>query len=99
MTSKPEVLNVRKTAGIAGQVRYTAVVRYPGEEDNRTVWFVGSTYGAPGPVLMLTENLLPEGIYVSHPERFGERFGPDWVRAFYAWTPPVTRCSQARATR
>ena len=73
-----EVLSVKKTGGIAGQVQYTAVVRYPGE-DSSTVSFVGSAYG--GPVVMLTEG-SPEGMFVKYPDRFG-KFGPDWVKKFF----------------
>ena len=75
---KTELLNVKKTAGLAGQVRYTAVVRYPGE-DNSTVSFVGSSYG--GPVVMITEG-WPDGIFVTDPGRFGT-FGPEWVKRFF----------------
>lgn len=78
MTTATQVLNVRKTSGCAGQVQYTAVVRYSGE-DNSTVSFVGSIYG--GPVVMVTEG-FPEGIFVTDPSRFGT-FGPEWVRQFF----------------
>ena len=73
-----EVLKVTKTAGLAGQVRYTAAVKYPGE-DLSTVSFVGSTYG--GPVVMVTEG-FPDGMFVKDPSRFGT-FGPTWVRKFF----------------
>lgn len=75
---KAEVLAVVKTAGIAGQVRYTASVKYPGE-DMSTVSFVGSVFG--GPVVMVTEG-FPEGVFVTDPSRFGQ-FGPEWVRRFF----------------
>lgn len=74
-----EVLAVKQTGGIAGQVRYTASVKYPAE-DMSTVSFYGSVYG--GPVIMATEG-WPEGILVTDPSRFGE-FGPEWVRRFFA---------------
>lgn len=73
-----QVLNVKKTGGIAGQVRYTAAVKYPGE-DMSTVSFVGSVYG--GPVVMCTEG-WPDGQFVTDPGRFG-KFGPEWVRKFF----------------
>lgn len=76
-----QVLNVQKTAGVAGEVRYTAVVRY-GDEDASTVSFFGSLFGEPGPVLMITE-AFPEGVFVTDPGRFGTKFGPDWVRKFF----------------
>lgn len=75
-----DVLSVKKTGGIAGQIRYTAVVRYP-EEDNSTVSFVGSVYG--GPVVMVTEG-FPDGVFVSQAtrDRCG-KFGPEWVKKFF----------------
>lgn len=73
------VQSVTKTGGIAGQVRLTAAVQYPGE-DTSTVSFVGSIYG--GPVVMVTAG-FPEGVFVTDPDRFGE-FGPEWVRRFFA---------------
>jgi hypothetical protein len=73
-----KVLNVKKTGGIAGQVRYTAVVQYPGE-DSSTVSFVGSVYG--GPVVMVTEG-WPDGVFVTEPGQYG-KFSPAWVRNFF----------------
>lgn len=73
-----EVLSVKKTGGLAGQIRYTAAVRYP-EEDTSTVSFVGSVYG--GPVVMVTEG-FPEGVFVTDPGRFGT-FGSGWVEKFF----------------
>lgn len=70
---------VTKTGGIAGQVRYTAAVQYPGE-DTSTVSFVGSVYG--GPVLMITAG-FPDGMWVTDPGRHGE-FGPEWIERFFA---------------
>lgn len=76
-----EVLSVKKTGGIAGQVRYSASVKYPGE-DMSIVSFIGSVYG--GPVVMCTEG-FPEGVFVDDPSRFG-KFGPKWVRRFFGET-------------
>jgi hypothetical protein len=74
---RPEVIKISRTNGVAGQLQYTARVRYP-DEDVSTVAFVGSTYG--GPVLMITAG-FPDGTFVYDPARFGE-FSPRWVRRF-----------------
>jgi hypothetical protein len=80
----PTVHNVKKTAGVAGQVQYTAVLSYPEEDGYSTVSFVGSCYGEPGPVLMITEATAAEGgVFVTEPGRFGSKFGPEWVRRFF----------------
>lgn len=73
-----QVSSITRRSGIAGQISYAATVRYEGE-DERTVTFVGSTYG--GPVVMLTD-AAPDGVFVSDPARFGT-FGPEWVRRFF----------------
>lgn len=74
----PEVLNVKKQSGIAGQMSYSATVAYEGEEPS-TCTFVGSVYG--GPVVMV----LPSGAqtFVTDAGRHGE-FGPEWVRRFFS---------------
>lgn len=66
---------------IAGQFNLTAEVTYPGEPTYE-VTFVGSTYGTPGPVVMVTEDL--NETFVTDPGRFGSTFNPSWVRAFFA---------------
>jgi hypothetical protein len=90
----PHIYYVRKRAGMAGQVAFTARVGYP-DEPPRDVTFVGSVYG--GPVVMHTtisrnvstleeaEWWEPETIEtsVTDPGRFGE-FGETWVRRFFA---------------
>lgn len=76
-----DVLSIRKTGGIAGQVSYTATVRYE-DEGPEVVTFVGSVYGAPGPVVMQTEG-NPEGLFVNDPIRFGSEFNTTWVRRFF----------------
>ena len=75
------VHSVRRLSGIAGQITYSAVVEYPGEGCHG-VAFVGSTYGAPGPVVMVTE--AHTQTFVVNPGRFGDTFGPEWVRRFFA---------------
>lgn len=73
-----KVISIARTNGVAGQIRYAAVVEYPGEESSK-VSFVGSAYG--GPVLMITGG-CPDGVFVTDPSRFG-KFSPKWVRRFF----------------
>ena len=73
---KPTIHQIRRRAGVAGQFAVTATVEYP-DEPRRTVEFVGDVYG--GPVLMRTGQVET---FVTDPGRFGEKFGPDWVRRF-----------------
>lgn len=76
----PELGPVECDRGVAGQVAYSVVVTYPGESPILAT-FVGSTYGAPGPVVAV----MPSGrqTFVTSPERFGPTFGPEWVRRFF----------------
>lgn len=80
MDIKATLGNIRRTAGVAGQVKYSVPVTYEGEAP-QAVQFVGSIYG--GPVLMITPG-NPRGTWVTDPSRFGLKFSPDWVRAFFA---------------
>lgn len=73
------VRSVRKTLGVAGQVSYTANVKYPGEPA-RSVTFVGSVYS--GPVVMIPSSGVQT--FVTNPGRFGGKFDAKWVRAFFA---------------
>jgi hypothetical protein len=72
-------LSVRRDGGVAGQIVYTARVRYP-DEESRDVAFSGSIYGSPGPIVMITDR---GQTFVSDPERFGARFDRAWVLAFF----------------
>lgn len=74
---RPELGNITRHAGVAGQVSYSVTVTYPGESPE-TVTFVSSVYG--GPVVMVTPSLAQT--LVTDPERFGT-FGPEWVRRFF----------------
>lgn len=75
----PTLGTIQKHAGIAGQIAYSVTVTYP-DEAPRRVEFIGDVYG--GPVVMVTPTNLG-GTFVTHPERFG-KFGPAWVRKFFA---------------
>lgn len=80
-TDRPTVANVKRHAGIAGQVSVSADVTYPGETTRRAV-FTGSTYG--GPVVAQFGDLPQQ--FVTDPERFGS-FADDptaWVRRFFS---------------
>lgn len=58
-------------------------VRVGSTMDTSTTYaFVGSaTPGYPGPVIMAGAK---HEVRVDAPERFGDTFNPDWVRAFFA---------------
>ena len=79
----PDVLSIKRQAGIAGDYSLTASVQYPGEAPS-SVTFIGSTYG--GPIVMV----MPAGqqVFVSQrvTDRIGSTLTPDWVRAFFAPT-------------
>lgn len=75
--SAPQLGEVRRENGVAGQVSYSVSVTYPGEAPSR-VQFIGSVYG--GPVTMVTGSGMQT--FVDDPGRFGE-FGPEWVRRFF----------------
>jgi hypothetical protein len=79
---RPTLGRIVRHAGVAGQLAYSVSVAYPGEAAS-VVTFTGSVYGMPGPVVMVTPG-NPRGVFVTAPERFGETFGPSWVRAFFA---------------
>lgn len=75
-----EILSIKRQAGVAGQVSYLATVQYP-DEPAETVTLVGSVYGQPGPVVMIS----PSGnqAFVTNPGRCGPKFDEQWVRAFF----------------
>lgn len=85
------VHDVRKRAGIAGQVRYTVEVTtttYPHNDeegetvtDEYAVHLVGSVYGSPGPVMLVSNGVES---YVVDPHRFGETFDAAWAYRFAA---------------
>lgn len=72
----PEVTNLKRRKGVAGQFSVQATVTHPGEEP-RMMEFVGSVYG--GPVLMVTQW---GQTFITDPGRFG-KFGEDWVKRFF----------------
>ena len=79
--TRPTLGRIVRHAGIAGQLAYSVSVTYPGERAS-VVTFTGSVYGAPGPVVMVTPG-NPRGMFVTDAGRFGEKFGPEWVRRFF----------------
>lgn len=64
--------------GIAGQLSIDVKVLMA--SDLYDVGFVGTQYGSPGPIIMVMGQVQT---VISSPERFGERFNEQWVRAFY----------------
>jgi hypothetical protein len=73
-----EIIKITRQNGVAGQLSYTAKVRYPGEDPSELT-FVGSVYG--GLVVMVTD-AFPRGVFVKDPSRFG-KLSPQWVRRFF----------------
>lgn len=72
-------LTIRKTAGIAGQVRYN--VTRTTEHGTHKSAFVGSVYGTPGPVTAIVMDGAQ--FHVTEPSRFGPIFNRTWVENFY----------------
>jgi hypothetical protein len=75
----PELGEIKRQMGVAGQVSYTVPITYADEETD-TVTFVGNVGG--GSVFLVTSD-DPDGVLVSEPGRHGD-FGPEWVRRFFA---------------
>lgn len=78
------IVELTKSEGVAGAVMFTVTGATDADDqtpDYFTHQFVGSIYGAPGPVVLV----LGSGMQttVIQPERFGVRFDEDWVRRFY----------------
>lgn len=76
---KPVLVSLRRQYGVAGQEAWMAEVDYGGETSY--VQFVGSPFGAPGPVIMIVNE---NQTFVTAAGRFGERFGRKWIEAFFA---------------
>ena len=76
----PTVLGITNCGTMANDTLIRAKVQYPGEAP-QVVEFIGSPYGTPGPVLVLMDGM---SVRVSDPARFGDRFGPGWVRRYWA---------------
>lgn len=73
---------ITKRDGVAGQVAYDVDVDYDGIPFSTT--FIGTIYGGPGPVVMLSgDKLAPIETFVTEPERFGPKLNGDWIYAFY----------------
>jgi hypothetical protein len=74
----PILGRITRHNGAGGQVAYSVLVTYPGEP-TAPVWFIGSVYGSPGPVVMVTGAGQTQ---VTEPGRFGD-LSPTWVRRFF----------------
>ena len=75
----PTVLAILDAGTMANERLIRAKIAYPGEAP-RVVEFLGTPYGTPGRVLMLADG---DTYPVSDPGRFGDHFGPAWVRRFW----------------
>lgn len=76
---KPELTNIKRHNGIAGQYSVSVNVRYPGEP-LETLVFYGSTYG--GKIIMKTPY---QELFVDRAatDRLGDTLDEDWVRRFF----------------
>lgn len=75
-----KVGRVQKVPGIAGNFVLTALVWYEGEAKPHRVAFHGSTYGSPGPVVMVTDKFQE---FVRDASRYGAKLDESWVRKFF----------------
>jgi hypothetical protein len=85
--SAPEILSIRRRNGIAGQYAYDVKVSYThgdGTQETTAVTFTASGYGAPGPVVMVTDTMQ---VHVTNPGQYGDTLSPQWIRNFYAPKP------------
>lgn len=73
-------IRVRKVPGIAGNFVLTALVWYDGDDMPHRVAFHGSTYGSPGPIVMVTDSFQE---FVRNASRHGAKLDESWVRSFY----------------
>lgn len=80
-----KIIKLEKTPGMAGQVAVSATVDHGEHGGQDVVTFVGSAYGTPGPVVLVSKTFGQT--HVTDPGRFGETFGETWVRRFYGEEP------------
>lgn len=77
----PKIVDIHRRNGVAGQVAYRVTVDHgPDNGGQTTCELVGSTYGSPGPVVMITSVQS----FVTDPGQYGETFDRDWIRRFFA---------------
>jgi len=77
----PVIHEVKETGQLADRRGLAVLVQYPDEPPVR-VFFTGPTHGM-GPVCMSTEHFR-EPVIVSEPSRYGDEFGPEWVRRYFS---------------
>lgn len=80
-SEKPEILDIKRLPGIAGNYALQVTVIYPGESADIVI-FHGSVYGTPGVVVMEAPN--GSQTIVTDPGRCGPKLDASWVRAFFA---------------
>lgn len=76
----PTVLAILDGGAMANARIIRAKVQYPGEAP-QVVEFQGTPYGDPGGVWVLWQGTATR---VVDPGRFGRKFGPGWVRRYWA---------------
>ena len=75
--------NITCTGAMADRVEYMATTTYLDDGSVSLTRFVGpTTPGYPGPTFVMLEGW--DWIRVDDPARFGDDFGPDWIRQYFA---------------
>lgn len=77
----PEIITIAFVASMADRCVFRARVRYEGERPME-VLFHGPTLGNRPVHFTIVGSGLDA--HIVDPERFGEQFGREWIRAFYA---------------
>jgi hypothetical protein len=92
----PVIHTIDTHHGIADTVSITVTMSYPDIDGTlaelptdhyRTVAFVGTIHGSPGPITVITEDGMQSHVFEAY--RFGPIFNESWVEAFYADDTPV----------
>lgn len=80
MNGPIKVGRIRRIHGIAGNFVLSALVWYEGDEKPYRVSFHGSTYGSPGPIVVVTDSGQE---FVKNASRYGAKLDEQWIRNFY----------------
>lgn len=64
----------KRSVGVAGQVAYTRHL-----PDGRAQSLVGTTFGSPGPVVLVYGPKLLDQVFVIDAAQYGDRFDAEWV--------------------
>lgn len=76
----PQIKQITRNNGIAGQYQLHAQVSYGGEPPEHH-WFVGSVYG--GPIVAVGPSGAQQFVSRAVIDRLGTKLDEEWVRGFY----------------